>query len=263
MDPVLELERVTIERSSKTILGPLNWTIAADQRWVVLGPNGAGKSTLLAIASLHLHPTSGTVSVTGQKLGECDTRLLRASIGFSAPSLARRLRPQLSASEIVQCGLHGALEPWWHTYSEQDRISATTALNNVGLDGFDNTAFSILSSGERQRVLLARSLVQEPSILLLDEPTAGLDIAGRDSLLEALDAIAARNGPSWAMVSHRIEDIPTSATHCLLLAADKSYVAGPIESTLTTQNLERSLGISLRVERLGDRWASAPVAVSP
>ena len=168
MNAALKLQQVKVDRSSTTILGPLNWTISSGERWVILGPNGAGKSTLLAVASLRLHPTGGSVTVAGQKLGECDIRPLRASIGFASPSLAQRLRPQLSAGEIVQCGLHGALEPWWHSYTDQDRAVAADALANVGLAGFTETAFSTLSSGERQRVLLARSLVQEPSVLLLD-----------------------------------------------------------------------------------------------
>jgi len=254
-EPVLDLRGVTKIADERPILRDLDWQVHAGERWVVLGRNGCGKTTLLRIASLYLHPSSGTVTVLGETLGRCDVRRLRERIGFSSASFADMLRPALEAAEIVMTAKHAALEPWWHTYDEADRAQAFELLDRVGIAHLGSRQFGTLSSGERQRVLLARTLMNDPGVVLLDEPTAALDLAGREELVAALDALARDPlTPPVVMVTHHVEEIPASFTHALLLRDGESLAQGPIGDVLTAGTLASCFGLPLELERRGGRW---------
>ncbi len=261
---VLALRAAQVRRGSFTLVGPIDWTVHQGQRWVVLGPNGSGKSTLLALAALRTHPTEGSVTVLGEALGSTDVRELRKRIGYGAEGLAQQLATSMTVEDVVMTGWHAALAPWWHTYEEPVRRAGEAARRRVGLIAAPDRTFGTLSSGERQRALLARALIRDPELVLLDEPAAGLDLAGREDLIRALDGLGP--GPTTAplvMVTHHLEEIPATATHALLLDDARAVASGPIERVLTSANLSRCFGLPLTVGRhggVGDRgrwWCRA------
>jgi iron complex transport system ATP-binding protein len=253
--PVLSLRGASLVRDGRELLADVDWTVLPRERWVVLGPNGSGKTTLLRIASLWLHPSRGTVRVLGEELGRTDVRPLRARVGVASAALADRLRVDLTVDDVVVTGRRGALEPWWHTYDDADRAAAAGALRRLGADHLSGRLFGTLSSGERQRVQLARTLAGDPELLLLDEPSAGLDLGAREDLLARLGALAA--DPATAptvLVTHHVEEIPTGFTHALLLRAGRVVAAGPIGPTLTAANLGEAFGIPVRLAADDGRW---------
>lgn len=256
--PVLELTGISVVVDGSKILGPLDWAVNPRERWVVIGPNGSGKSTLVRVASMMLHPTEGTVRVLDGELGRTDLRQLRSRVGWASAALLDQLRPRLTANEIVRCGIHGALEPWWHHYSEDECRWADELLDRVGLADFGSRRLSGLSSGERQRTLLARTLVNDPEVLLLDEPNAGLDMSGREALIEALDQLAV-DGPPTVLVTHHVEDIPPSTTHLLALANGRAVAAGPIDDVLDADLLSDLFELQVELTRHSGRWAARAV----
>jgi iron complex transport system ATP-binding protein len=256
--PALQLTDVTVVRDGRAILDGVTLDVAAGQRWVVLGRNGSGKTTLVRVASLMLHPTAGEVRVLGERLGRTDVRALRTRIGIVSASLADQLRPGLTAEEVVRCGIHAALEPWWHSYTDADTERAVATLERTGCGRLAGHTFATLSSGERQRVMLARTLITDPGLLLLDEPCAGLDLGGREELVGSLAALAA--DPAAApvvLVTHHVEEIPPGFTHVLLLRDGQVAAAGPLEATLTAAALSECFGLAVTLERRGDRWSAA------
>jgi iron complex transport system ATP-binding protein len=255
-EPVLQLTGVGRRIGGTTLLADIDWRIEPGQHWVVLGPNGSGKSTLLRIAGLHLHPTAGTVRVLGETLGRTDVRTLRKRIGYASASLADAFRPGITASDVVMTALNGALEPWWHDYMDDDRDRARSLLGRIGCGDRSGHAFGTLSSGERQRVLLARTLMVEPDLLLLDEPTAGLDLGGREELGATLADLAADpETPPMVQVTHHVEEIPPGFTHALLLEAGRVVDAGPLAYVLTEQALSGCYGLDLSLTHVAGRWA--------
>lgn len=256
-EPVLDLDGVSVRRDGRALLRDVSWQVRPGERWVVLGSNGSGKTTLLRVASLYLHPSAGTVTVLGEQLGRTDVRRLRARIGVCSQALADLLRPDLTVGDVVVTGLHAALEPWWHTYRDEDRAAAQAVLERLGVGAFAARRFGTLSSGERQRVQLARTLLGDPGLLLLDEPAAGLDLGGREDLVTRLSALA--SDPAVAptvLVTHHVEEIPEGFTHALLLRDGAVLAAGPLDDVLTPASLSDCFGLALHLERRGGRWAA-------
>ena len=241
MTSALRCAGVTLVVDGTRILDGIDWAVADGERWVVLGANGAGKTTLLRVAALYQHPSSGTVEVLGQRLGRTDVRTLRERIAFSSPALAARLEPSMTAAEVVMTARYAALAPWWHQYTDADRDArARRCCASGGARRSPTHPFPTLSAGERQRVLLARTLMNEPGIVLLDEPTAGLDVGGREELVADL-ATWARDParPPLVLVTHHLEEIPPGFTHALVLKDGRVLAQGPIDGDRDERDAER------------------------
>jgi iron complex transport system ATP-binding protein len=216
----------------------------------VLGANGSGKTTLLKIASMHEHPTTGSVQVLGERLGSTDVRTLRRKIGFASAALAAQFRPATTALDAVMTAKFAALEPWWHRYDEADRTRALTCLERMGVGQFAARELGTLSSGEQQRVLLARTLMNDPAIVLLDEPSARLDLGGREQLVGALSELTLDpSAPPLAIITHHVDEVPPGITHVLLLAAGRVLDTGPIDTVLTSESLSACFGLPLELLR--------------
>ncbi len=255
-DPAaLSLRDVTLVREGRAILDTVNWTVGASERWVVLGRNGCGKSTLMKIASLYLHPSSGEVDVLGETLGRTDVRSLRKRIGVASSGMADQLRSDLIAADVVMTAKNAALETWWHAYDDADRQRARDCLERMEIGRLADRSFATLSSGEKQRVLLARTLMPEPGLLLLDEPTAGLDLAGREDLVRTLGVLAVGvDTPAIVLVTHHVEEIPEGFTHVLMLREGRVLSAGTLDDVLTEANLSECFEMPLGLERRHGRW---------
>lgn len=226
----------------------------AGERWVVFGPNGSGKTTLLQVASTYLWPSAGSVAVLGEAIGSVDSRTLREAIGYAGSGLEKTIRDEVSALDVVMTARHAALAPWWHHYTDEDRDRALDLLARMGVGELADRAFGVLSTGERRRVQIARALMPEPSLLLLDEPSAGLDLGARETLVEDLAALAG-DGTLVAivLVSHHVEEIPAGFGHALVLRAGRAVASGPIEGALSSGPLSEAFGRPLVVERARGR----------
>lgn len=255
--PVVELRDVSVAYDGRTVLGPLDLSVEASQRWIVLGPNGGGKTSLIRILSLYRFPSTGSVTVLGERWGNTDVRELRKRIGLASSSLRDQFRASITAHDIVVTARHAALETWWHDYEDRDHRVADECLARVGAEDLADRTFGTLSSGEQQRVQLARTLMGEPELLLLDEPTAGLDLAGREMLVGTLSELAADPAtPPLVLVTHHTDEIPPSFTHCLLLRDGAMVGCGPLDEVLTAEALSDCFGLALRLERRDGRWLS-------
>lgn len=254
---VLDLAGVTRVIDGVTILRGIDWRIEAGQHWVVLGPNGCGKTTLIKIASMWLHPSAGEVTVLGEQLGRTDVRRLRERVGFASAAMADLLRPDLAVIDVVMTARHGALETWWHDYTADDRAAAHAALVQVGVDHLADRRFGTCSSGERQRVLVARALSTDPGLVLLDEPTAALDLAGREQFVRMLTALAGDPAtPPMALVTHHVEEIPAGFTHALLVRDGSTLAQGPIDDVVTSEHLSACFDLPLTLERQRGRFTA-------
>src|SRR5262245_58272749 len=257
MGVALRCEQVSLTLDGTRVLDGIDWQVNDGERWVVLGANGAGKTSLLRVVSLYQHPSSGAVEVLGQRLGRTDVRTLRERIAFSSPALAARLEPSMTATEVVMTARYAALAPWWHQYSDADRVRAQSLLERFRCAAVADHKFSTLSAGERQRVLLARTLMNEPGIVLFDEPTAGLDIGGREELVADLTGWACDpDRPPLVLVTHHLEEIPPGFTHALVLANGRVAASGPIAETVTSDVLSAAFELSLRVDAHDGRFAA-------
>ncbi|MEY2403966.1 MAG: iron complex transport system ATP-binding protein [Acidimicrobiaceae bacterium] len=251
----LALTNVGLVRGETTILDDINWAVSEGERWILLGANGSGKTSLIRIASLYLHPSSGEVDVLGQRLGRVDVRRHRRRIGVVSASFADLLRPGLTATEIVMTAKYAALEPWWHHYEDADRARAVELLSRFGCAELADHPFATLSSGERQRVQLARTLMTDPGLLLLDEPTAGLDLGGREDLVRRLSTLAADPAtPATVLVTHHVDEIPPGYGHVLLLRDGRVTAAGAIDDVLTSSALSDCFGLDVTLERRNGRF---------
>jgi iron complex transport system ATP-binding protein len=256
-DPVVALRGLQVRRAGRTILGPLDWTIRTGERWVVLGPNGSGKTTLLSVMGLELWPTSGTVTVLGSRYGAIDSRELRKRIGTAGTAVEGSLRGDLTPVTLVMTARHAATEPWWHVYDDADRARARDLLERLGVGQVADHDYSTLSAGERRRTSIARALMPDPDLLLLDEPTASLDLGARERLVHDLAVLAGEPRPAAiALVSHHVEEIPPGFSHALVLAGGRVVAAGPLDDVLQADVFSRAFGLPIVIERRAGRaWA--------
>lgn len=255
---VLRLTRVSFVRDGRTILAPLDWTVRAGERWLVLGANGSGKTTLLRIAAMYEHPSSGTVDVLGERLGRTDIRVLRRRIGYLSSALTAQLRPGLRCIEVVMTAKYAALEPWWHRYDAADEARAVACLDRMGMGWAADRTLGTVSSGEQQRVLLARTLMNDPGVVLLDEPGARLDLGGREQLVEALGELTTDPlAPPLVVVTHYLDEVPVGMTHVLMLRDGRITASGPISRNLTSATLSECFGLPLQLDRRPDGRLSA------
>jgi iron complex transport system ATP-binding protein len=256
-DVALRLDRVTVRRGDATLLRDVSWTVHADERWVVLGANGAGKTTLLQVAAGTMRPTDGAVSVLGESLDDTDLDELLPRVGWASAALADRLPGDERVLDVVLTASYASVRRGAERYDDVDERRARDLLAQLGCRGVVERRFGTLSEGERKRVQLARALMTDPEMLLLDEPAAGLDLGGREALLRTLARLAADPaGPTLAMVSHHVEEVPVGFTHALLLRQGEVVVAGPISEVMTSSALSACFGLPLRLHRHGDRFTA-------
>jgi iron complex transport system ATP-binding protein len=257
MTEVLDLQDVSIRRGTTTILDSVTWQVADGERWVVLGRNGAGKTTMLQIAAGRMHPTSGTADLLGERLGRVDVFELRQRIGLASSALADRIPSGERVRDVVLTAAYGVTGRWRESYDTPDEQRAGDLMAAFGVAGLADRTFGTLSEGERKRTQIARSLMIDPELLLLDEPAAGLDLGGREELVAALAELAGDpRSPVLVLVTHHVEEIPPGFTHLMLLRDGRVHAAGPLEEVLTDEALSGAFGLPLTVERHDDRWAA-------
>ena len=260
---VLSLRNITLLREANTILKNVSWDIARGEHWVVLGANGSGKTSLMLIAALYLHPSAGEVVVEGERLGDTGVRELRQRIAYNSAAFASEIRPQLCAYEVVMTAKNAALETWWHHYEPADKVKAIDCLHQLGVGHLAEREISTLSSGEQQRVFLARTRMTDPSLVLLDEPSGRLDLGGREQLVEALeDSIQQSPHISTALITHHVDEIPRGMTHLLALKAGEVIAKGPLTETLSSALLSECFSWPLELITRADGRFSAQSAKS-
>ncbi len=257
MSDVLEFAGVSVVRGRTTLLDDITWEVEEGQRWVILGPNGAGKTTLLQLAAGRMHPTRGVAGVLSEVLGAVDVFELRPRIGLASAALAERIPADEAVHNVVVTASYGVVGRWRESYDELDHRRAAELLGALGAEHLADRTYGTLSEGERKRVQIARALMTDPELMLLDEPAAGLDLGGREDLVRRLGELAADvEAPALVLVTHHVEEIPPSFTDVLLLRDGRIVAQGPLELTLTEENLSATFGMPLELERRGDRWAA-------
>ncbi len=251
---------VAAEERRAVLLREVDWAVERGEHWVVLGPNGAGKTTLLSMAAAFSHPSEGTVEVLGQTLGQVDMRKLRESIGTLEPALSRRIRGRYTGFEVVLTGATGSIALLHDRITDEHRARADRLMGEIGVEPLRERKFEDCSQGERQRLLLARSLMDEPELLLLDEPTTGLDLPSRERLIASLDTMAEANADlPTVIVTHHLEEIPSTTTHALLLRDGAIVAAGTAPAVLTSEAVSTTFDIEVEVARNNGRWAAMVV----
>jgi iron complex transport system ATP-binding protein len=257
MAAVLDLVDVTVRRGSSLLLDGVNWLVEEDERWVILGPNGAGKTTLLQLAAAQMHPTAGTVDVLGARMGRVDLSEIRPRIGVSSAGLVGRIPGDESVRDVIVTASYGIYGRWREQYDEVDHERAASLLVEIGISHLADRTFGTLSEGERKRVQIARALMVDPELLLLDEPAAGLDLGGREDLVSTLSSLAYDpDSPATVLVSHHVEEIPPGFTHVLMLRRGSVIAAGLLDQELTEANLSATFGMPLSLERNDGRFAA-------
>jgi iron complex transport system ATP-binding protein len=257
MAAVVELAGVSIVRNGSTLINNISWEIDESDRWVIIGPNGAGKTTLLQVISAQIHPSSGVAGLLGEVLGTVDVFELRPRIGLTSAALAERIPRGERVHDVVVSASYAVVGRWREQYDELDHERASELLAQLGIDRLANRTFGTLSEGERKRVQIARALMTDPELLLLDEPAAGLDLAGRESLVTALGELAQdQYAPATVLVTHHVEEIPNGITHAMLLKAGEIMAAGPLRDTLTADNLTKTFEVDLSLVEADGRWAA-------
>ena len=256
-DTVIDLVDLVVRREGTNVLDGVTWRVRADERWVILGPNGSGKTTLVQVAAARLWPSGGVIEILGCRLGRVDVRTLRPRISLVSGSVTRQLRADLLAREVVVSGRHAALETWWHTYRDEDWARADQLLAQGGVADIAARPFGVISEGERQQVLLARALMAQPELLLLDEPFAGLDLGARERLLTRLADLAADPAsPPLVLVTHHCEEIPPGITHGALMRGGRLLAAGPLPEVVTTERISDCFELPVTVGCGDGRWWS-------
>ena len=257
MGEVLDLIGVGVVRDDSTLLEDVTWTVREGERWVVLGPNGAGKTTLMQIASARMHPSRGSVHLLGEELGKVDLFELRPRIGLSSAAFADTLPAQELVGDVVLTAAFAVAGRWREQYDELDHRRSKDLLCAFGGDHLAERRYGTLSEGERKRVQLARSLMTDPEVVILDEPAAGLDLGGRETLVRDLAELALdRRSPVLILVTHHMEEIPPGFTHALLLRAGRVVASGPMEEVFTDDTLTSTFDVPLVIEKVGNRWSA-------
>ncbi|MGX5680476.1 ABC transporter ATP-binding protein [Schumannella luteola] len=257
MTSVLQLSDVSVVRDRNTILDSVSWTVDASERWVVLGPNGAGKTTLLQLAAAQMHPTSGTVTVLDDTLGKTDVFELRPRIGFASSAMARRVPRDEQVVDVVLTAAYSVTGRWNENYDDVDVRRARRVLSEWKLDHLADRRFGALSDGEQKRVQIARAVMTDPELLLLDEPAASLDLGSREELVQLLGGFAsAAEAPAIVMVTHHVEEIPAGFSHALLLSGGTVHAAGLIDEVITSENLSGAFGLPLTVSKDSGRFTA-------
>jgi iron complex transport system ATP-binding protein len=257
MAAVLELADVTVRRGSATLLDGVDWTVREDERWVVLGANGAGKTTLVQVCAAQVHPTSGVVGILGEVLGAVDVFDLRPRIGYTSAAVAERIPRDERVADVVVSASYGVVGRWREQYDDLDHDRARDLLVEVGVSHLADRTFGTLSEGERKRVQIARALMTDPELLVLDEPAAGLDLGGREDLVSTMSVLANDpTSPALVLVSHHVEEIPPGFTHALLLRRSRVVAAGPLEDVLTAERLTETFGMPLQVTHEDGRYSA-------
>jgi iron complex transport system ATP-binding protein len=256
-DEVVRLRGVGIRRGGSMLLRDVSWTVFDDERWVVIGPNGAGKTTLLQVASTHMFPSEGTAEILGERLGATDVFDLRPRIGLASASVADQVPPGEKVIDLVLTASYAIVGRWKEEYESADVTRAVELLDALGCAHLIRRRFATLSEGERKRVQIARALMPDPELLLLDEPAAGLDLGGREDLVRRIAVLASdRAAPTIVMVTHHVEEVPAGFTHAMLLRRGSVLAAGPLPEVFTERNLSKCFGVPLVIDHRQSRWTA-------
>ncbi|MFM9015832.1 MAG: ABC transporter ATP-binding protein [Candidatus Nanopelagicus sp.] len=255
MNAILNLEEISVRRADKTILGPLSWQVLEGQRWVVLGPNGAGKTTLLQICASLIHPTTGKIEILGQQLGKVDVFELRTRIGLTSSALVEQLPSDELVIDAVLTAAYAVLGRWQEKYDLWDESRAMALLTALGVRELGDRSFGTLSEGEKKRVQIARALMADPELLLLDEPASSLDLGGREDLLKRIEVFSKDPlAPATVIVTHHIEEIPSGTSHALLLKDGQVVASGEVNRVISDENLSSAYGIPISVQSQNGRF---------
>ena len=254
-DAVIQFADVTVRRGDKALIDSIDWTVEEDERWAVLGPNGAGKTTLLQVAAAQLHPTSGTAYLFGERLGAIDVFDLRPRIGLASAALAARIPGNEIVNDVVVSAGYSVLGRWREAYGRLDNRRALRLLDRIGVGELAERRYGTLSEGERKRVQIARALMVDPELLLLDEPAAGMDLGGREDLVDRLTRFAADpDAPASVLVTHHVEEIPRGTSHVMLMREGRVVASGLARDVLRPEPVSETFGLALSVWRRNGRW---------
>ncbi len=254
-DLLIDFEDVALRRGGNTLVGPISWKVELDERWVILGPNGAGKTSLMRMAAAETHPSSGSAFLLGEPVGRTEVRELTTRIGVTSALLGERIPEQEMVSDLVISAGYAVLGRWKEAYDDVDREQALEMLESMGAEHLADRTFGTLSEGERKRVLVARALMINPELLLLDEPAAGLDLGGREELVARLAVLATDpDAPATVLVTHHVEEIPIGFTHAMLLKEGLVVAQGLIEDVITAENLSSAFSQSIALDKADGRF---------
>ncbi len=260
-EEVIRVRGVDVVRGESHLLRGVDWTVHADERWVLLGPNGAGKTTLMQLVSAQLHPTRGEVTLLGETLGAVDVFELRPRIGLTSAALAQRISASERVGDVVVSAGYAVVGRWRERYDVHDLTRAALLMDQWGVASYAARPFGTLSEGERKRTQIARALMTDPELLLLDEPGAGLDLGGREDLVSRLTDLARDPyAPAQVLVTHHVEEIPPGYTHAMLLRGGSVVAAGPIDDVVTPDRLSETFGLAVALGRVRGRFTARRVA---
>ncbi len=257
MNTVLDLADVTVRRGAAVLLDGVSWTVREGDRWVILGANGAGKTTLVQLCSAQTYPSSGRASILGETLGAVDVFELRPRIGYTSAAIAERIPRDELVRDVVVSASYGVIGRWREAYDDLDHDRAHDLLVEVGAGRLSERTFGTLSEGERKRVQIARALMTDPELLILDEPAAGLDLGGREDLVSTMSVLATDSlSPAIVLVSHHVEEVPPGFTHVLMLRSGRVVAAGPLGEVMTAENLSATFGVTLQLSVEDNRYSA-------